>query len=198
MTTYILAGGCDRRYPQYMSALARVIQTEVNAPRILSCWFSNPDDEAPDKFASYSSYFLQNFAQGTTVKMAEADSFLEQVAEADMVYFHGGHSKLLLDKMQHYGDMKAAFEGKIIVGSSAGAVYLSSMSYSPTARAVVQGSGATSLNTVVHYGSEGFGDKTFESSFWHEATEAVRAASDSGEVVVLPEGTFIVVKQQGL
>jgi len=194
MTTYILAGGGDRRYPEYIVQLARVIQAEVAQPKILSCWFSNPDDVAEESFPKYKEYFLSHFASGTTFLRADRDNFREQVREADVIYFHGGHTSLLLPAMEKFGDLHEDFVGKIVVGSSAGANYLSSVGYSPRARSGETGSGLTDLVTVVHYGSKGFGELTFTPAFWQEAVKSVCQESGKDNVVVLPEGTFVVVK----
>lgn len=194
MTTYILAGGGDRRYPEYLTQLARVIQTEVAQPKILSCWFSNPDDVAEENFLKYKEYFLSHFASGATFLRAERENFREQVRAADVIYFHGGHTSLLLPAMEQYGDLREAFAGKIVVGSSAGANYLSTVGYSPRARSAETGSGLTNLVTVVHYGSKGFGELMFRPEFWQEAVKSVCQKSGKDNVVVLPEGTFVVVK----
>ena len=195
MTTYILAGGGDRVYSEYLNQLVRVIEAKVTRPKILSCWFSNSDETANAQFTEYRDYFLASFEDGTTFIRAERGRFIEQVRDVDVIYLHGGHTDLLLAAMQEYEGMEGAFTGKIIVGSSAGANYLSRVGFSPSKEGVVEGSGILDVATVVHYGSRGFGGKAFEPAFWDEATRKVREASGKDEVILLPEGTFTVIER---
>lgn len=194
MTKYILAGGCDRLYPEFFKQLARVVETESSQPRILSCWFSNHSDEADEKFPQYRDLLLTFFSRGTQVIKAERHSFMEQVAAADVVYLHGGHTDVLSAAMDEYGDLTEAFEGKMIVGSSAGANYLSRVGYSPGKAAAIKGSGLADIASVVHYGSKGWGGKTYTPEFWMSAVKKVKELSGDRQILLLPEGTFSVIE----
>lgn len=194
MTKYILAGGCDRRYPEYLTQLARVIHDDFEKPKILSVWFSNSDEVALEKFPKYKEFFMKYFVDGTEFIKAEKDKFLQQVEASDVIYFHGGHTTLLLPTMEAYGDMKQAFDGKIVVGSSAGANYLSRFGFSPSKNTVGKGSGLTSLSTIVHFGSRGFGELTFQPQFWQNAAEKMKQESGFNEVTLLYEGTFVTIE----
>ncbi len=193
MTRYILAGGCDRKYPEYLTQLARVIQIDFEHPRILSCWFSNPDNEVETKFSNYKEHFLKFFGESTIVTKATKDEFVEQVVNADVIYLHGGSTTLLLAAMEEYGSMHEIFQGKIVVGSSAGANYISKVGFSPSIVTTGKGAGLASVSTIVHFGSRGFNDMTFDSQFWQDAIKNVRELSGSDDVILLPEGTFTVV-----
>lgn len=187
MTKYILAGGCDRLYPEYFTQLVRVIQTEVAHPKLLSCWFSNHADEADERFPAYREQMLKFFAEGTEIVKAEKATFIEQVADADVVYLHGGHTDVLFEAMAAYDDLESVFEGKIIVGSSAGANYLARVGFSPGKNTPLD------IAVVVHYGSMGFNGRTYEPEFWDEAVKRTREHSGSDQVLLLPEGSFSVI-----
>ena len=193
MTKYILAGGCDLQYPEYLSQLARIIRTDFEQPKILSCWFSISDDEAEAKFSDYKEYFLNFFNEKTEFIKATKDEFLDQVENANVIYFHGGHTTLLLPAMERYGEMREVFRGKIVVGSSAGANYISKFGFSPSKATVGKGTGLVNVSTIVHFGSRGFNDMTFKPSYWQDAIKKVKEESGSNEVVLLPEGTFTVI-----
>ena len=193
MTKFILAGGCDRLYPEYLTQLARVIETAVQQPKILSCWFSNSDEESEAKFPEYQAHFLKFFSEGSSFIKADRVTFIDQIRSADVIYFHGGHTELLFTALEPYGDLRASFEGKIVVGSSAGTNYLSSFGFSPRKASAQKGSGILDIATVVHYGSAGFGDMKFEPSFWDDAVKQVREKSGKQEVLLLHEGTFSVI-----
>ena len=195
MTTYILAGGCDGDYPEYMVQLARIVRMKVAAPKILSCGFSGEDGQAEASFPKRKRMLEDGFGESVEITMATKDNFIEQVRAADVVYLHGGSTRTLMGAMREYPDIQGEFVGKIIVGSSAGANYLSGYGFSPSVDAAGEGSGIVNVAVVVHYGSTGFSGKTFMPKYWQEAAEAVRKASDERELILLPEGTFVVIEQ---
>lgn len=195
MTTYILAGGCDGDYPEYIVQLARVVRMRVASPRILSCGFSIKDAEAKVKFLRRKRMLEAGFGDDVTVIMAEKDVFMQQLVAADVVYFHGGNTNMLAEAMQAYPDIEKGFVDKVIIGSSAGANYLSSYGFSPSAGKAKQGSGIVNVATVVHYGSAGFSGKTFTADYWHAAAQTVRTLSGRQDILLLPEGTFAVIEQ---
>ena len=195
MTMYILAGSEDMRHPEYAEAIARLVSMKVAQPKILSCLFSKPAEVADTRFPKLREFFLSFLPEGSEFMRAEPDTFVEQVRAADVVYFHGGHTSLLLTAMQQYPDIEKEFTGKIIIGSSAGANYLSSCGLSPRAGKVGLSGGILDVAVVVHYGSSGFAGMTFQPEFWDEAVETVRAAWGKGEVILLPEGMFTVIER---
>lgn len=195
MTMYILAGGGDYDYPEYMLQLSRVVHSKITKPKILSCGFSSDNAKARQRFPKHVQLFKEKFGDLAEFIMATKDDFVEQVRVADVVYFHGGSTNVLVDAMKAYPGVKQEFEGKIIIGSSAGANYLSSCGFSPSINDIGQHGGIVDVAVVVHYGSPGFNDMTFESGYWERAARAVRKASGKNEVILLPEGTFVVIEQ---
>lgn len=183
MTKYILAGGCDRLYPEYFRQLARVIQAEVAQPVILSCWFSMTDEESEARYPEYSEKMKKYFGDSTVITKADRTTFMEQVAGADVVYFHGGHTDILLTAMAGYENISNAFSGKIIVGSSAGANFLSRVGFSPGKAKAVTGAGIVDVVSIVHYISSGFNEQTFSPGFWDEAVRDVKELSGSDQVL---------------
>lgn len=193
MTMYILAGGSDGDHPEYMAQLSRVVHSKVSSPKILSCGFSGSDTKAEKRFPLRRKMFEDRFGSYESFTMATKENFIEQVRAADVVYFHGGSTNSLVDAMKAYPGVKKEFEGKIIIGSSAGANYLSSCGFSPSIDDIGQSGGIVDAAVVVHYGSPGFNGMTFEPGYWQRAAELVREASGKKEVILLPEGTFTVI-----
>jgi len=195
MTTYILAGGCDGDYPEFMTQLGRVIHSKAATPKILSCEFAVEDAQIKAKFLKHKVMFEERFGEFASFEMASKDAFVEQARSADVIYFHGGSTDLLMEAMKAYPGIKAEFEGKIIVGASAGANYLSSYGFSPSIDKARKGGGFVDAAVVVHYGSLGFENMTFNSRYWQQAVEAVREESGGKEVILLAEGTFAVIER---
>lgn len=195
MTIYILAGGGGSEYPEYMAQLGRIVHAEVSMPKILSCGFSSDDARAEEKFPKHRKVFEEGFGDFAEFVMAKKEVFVEQVRVADVVYFHGGSTNSLVEAMAAYPGIKKEFEGKIIIGSSAGANYLSSCGFSPSISDIGQSGGIVDAAVVVHYGSAGFNGMTFTPDYWRRAAEMVRQASGKNEVLLLPEGTFAVIRK---
>lgn len=195
VTTYILAGGADGEYPEYMTQLGRVVHARVARPKILSCGFSSDDARAREKFPRHKKMFEERFGAFEEFAMAEKDRFVEQVRAADVVYFHGGSTNSLVDAMQAYPGIDKEFEGKVVIGSSAGANYLSSCGFSPSINDIGQSGGILDVAVVVHYGSPGFNGMTFDGGYWQKAVETVRKASGKDEILLLPEGAFAVIER---
>ncbi len=195
MTMYILAGGCDRKYPEYATQLGRVVHAKIARPRILSCGFAQDDERAERKFPQYRDFFTKYFGEYESFVKAEKSQFIEQIREADVVYFHGGRTSLLLDEMQKYPDIQQEFAGKIIIGSSAGANYLSSYCWASMKGEMGLAGGVLNVATVVHYGSTGFEEFTFDQAYWDKAVAKVREVSGRDEIILLPEGIFTVIER---
>lgn len=192
MTTYILAGGNDRGYDTYGKNLAKVVLARVTQPRILSCFFSQPPDVWDEKFESWSQWFGRYFGSNFTYTLARSDTFIEQVKAADVIYLHGGTTKLLTDALVAYPDIEEAFAGKIVIGSSAGANFLSKVYYSPSANKVDFGSGIVDCLSVVHYGAAFDGEVSLTTYEWKGVVKRVKDLGASENVTLLPEGEFVV------
>lgn len=195
MTKFILAGGCDRKYPSYWDNLSKVVCSEFSKPVILSCMFAQEIDNRSDQHNHFDKLFRQ-FFNNTKVIHATEDSFYDQLSEADVVYLHGGRTQLLMQSIPDVDRFVSAVENKIVIGSSAGANFLSTVCFSPSARKVIKASSILNLGIVVHYGIDQFKNISYSREFWDEAADKVRTNLSSGTpILLLPEGTFAVFKK---
>lgn len=194
MTTYILAGGNDRKTdPSYGVRLAGVVKRIVKDPVILSCFLSRPEAEQHEHWVDYLPWFRQHFGDEATILEATKDNFYELAQTADVIYLHGGRTKELFEHLPDFEKSKIAFEGKIVIGSSAGANYLSTKCISMSEGfTVVEGSGIIGCPVIVHYRSESFEGKDYSHDDWTQA-EASLLADGSKQVICLPEGQFCVI-----
>lgn len=195
MTKYILAGGCDRLYPDYGSRLAEVILREVEKPTILSCMFSQEPDRRAQKHEHFDEWFVKYFGSQIKILHEDESSFFQQLNEADVVYLHGGTTRTLLENLPNFKRFKEAVSGKIVIGSSAGANYLSSVCYSPSINQTMEGTGIVDVGVVVHYGIEQFDDTKYSYEQWQNAAREVEMKAKDRPTLLLPEGTFAIIKQ---
>lgn len=192
MTKYILAGGCDRLYPDYGKRLAEVVLREKRGPVILSCMFSQARDDREQRYAYFDEWFRKYFGDGVTILHAQEDSFYEQLKEADVLYLHGGTTKMLLDALPDFNEFRDSVEGKTVVGSSAGANYLAKYCYSPSIDETMEGSGILDIGVVVHYGIEKFDETSYTHDMWLSVANKVRSLAGDRPTVLLSEGNFVV------
>jgi hypothetical protein len=196
MTIFILAGGNDRKFPDYGRRLDEEIAKHVTNPKILSCFFSQPEETWEQKAKDYKSWFSNNFTQPFTYDYARADSLLQQMDAADVVYFHGGDTQLLFEHLPPAEELKKHFQDKVIIGSSAGANMLSTYFWSSKRAAFGEGLGILDVNIMVHYGAldhDGF--KRTTEDWQREEAEFQKRIGDR-KITYLPEAQFIVIKRE--
>lgn len=194
MTTYILAGGADRKTPEFGERLAAEVHKKINRPvRVLSCLFAEPREVWSEKFASRMPWFQQFFGAATDVELAFPDQFPDQARRADVIYLHGGDDVLLGHYLDAYNDIRDMFLGKIVVGSSAGADWLSTNFWACDWRKTMHGSGIVPLSIIVHSGSDYGNEDTRGPIDWQLAEAEFQAAIGAGKTIThLPEGEFVV------
>lgn len=192
-TRYFLAGGSDRGYDQYGIRLSAAVSESVVSPKILSCFFSQEKELWSEKATGWEIWFRRYFGDAIEYRCATIDGFLDEIKWADVIYLHGGTTALLLDALGKYTELEKAFEGKIIVGSSAGTNYLSKTFFSPKRNVVGSGSGIININTVVHYGASSDGEVSLTKEGWLDAVDRVKASVGDEPIVLLPEGEFISI-----
>ncbi|HKR81381.1 MAG TPA: Type 1 glutamine amidotransferase-like domain-containing protein [Candidatus Saccharimonadales bacterium] len=193
--TFILAGGNDRKSPDYGLRLSQEIAKHVTNPKILSCFYSWPEESWEQKAEDWQSWFSNNFNWPFTYDYARADSLLEQMDAADVIYFHGGDTNLLFEHLPPVEKLKKHFQDKVIIGSSAGANMLSKYFWSSKRAAFGEGLGILDINIMVHYGApdhEGF-KRTPED--WQREEAEFQEHIGGRTITHLPEGQFVIIEQ---
>lgn len=192
MTVFILAGGQDRKYSEYAAQLKRVVSFTLSRPvRLLGCFFSSPPEIREQRFEDYMDFYREVFGDNLLAVNADVDKFEDQLYKADVVYFHGGSTKTLMAAMGKYPNTGDLLQGKLVIGSSAGANMLSKYGFSPSSGSVINGLGLVDASVVVHYGSAENDGMQFTPEFWRQAlVEMHKATSD--RPLLLCEGQFAI------
>lgn len=191
-TWYILAGGADtKNNPGYWKKLRSTIQSEKPL-HILSCQFAQPEDEWQERFKSFESgYFKQGFGEDMTCELADPDNLKDQIKKADVIYLHGGSTAALRKVMDKVPNIQELWKDKIVIGSSAGAHYLTKFHWTPGDRVVRRGAGFVPLNIISHYGSDYGSDEPEGPIDWEKANQELQTAIGDQEVTPIPEGDFV-------
>lgn len=149
---FILCGGYEWKYEMSMKKLSEFILKRVSKPKILDVWFAMEEK----RYKKYDDIFVEIYKNNQILferKIATQENFIEECKWADVINIHGGSSDLLFPIMQKY-DLSVLYENKIVIGSSAGAKFLSSYSPNWDGEGLRKGSKILPLNVIVHYGDE--------------------------------------------
>lgn len=149
---FVLCGGYEWKYEKSMKKLAEFIKKRVSRPKILDVWFAMEEE----RYKKYDNIFVEVYKNNKILferKISTQDNFIEECEWADVINIHGGSSDLLFPIMQKY-DLSVLYENKIVIGSSAGAKFLSSYSPNWDGEGLRGGSKILPLNVIVHYGDE--------------------------------------------
>lgn len=195
-TVYILAGGNDRQFDDFGARLARKVAEYVEKPRILSCLFSSPPETWQAGAAERQAWF-RRFFDYSDHRFATFEAFETQLDAADVVYFHGGQSWLLLEHVAHLDWLSDKLAGKVVVGSSAGANMLSTAFWSATEARYGEGLGMVDKYPMVHYGVAEVNGRSRTEADWARERATFQARIGDAEITPLPEGQFIVVEADG-
>jgi peptidase S51-like protein len=191
-TTYILAGGNDRATEGYGERLGQEIAKRVSSPRILSCFFSWPVESWESKSHDWRSWFEKYFGEAITYDYAKKEMFLRQIDSADVIYLHGGTTQLLFDTLPPADSLKKHFEGKTVVGSSAGANILAKNYWSSKRAVPAHGLAIVDINIMVHYGTLGHEGTTRTPDDWIKEERDFQKFIGREVITRLPEGQFVV------
>lgn len=148
-TVFILAGGSDRKFDDYGARLYEAVSQFAPEPRILSCFFSSEEDTWQDKAADWNRWFAARFPNCNNYAYATLDGFQWQTEQSDVVYFHGGNTWLLLEQVAGFPQMGEWLDGKVVIGSSAGANMLSRNFWSSKRAAFGEGLGLVDRSVTV-------------------------------------------------
>lgn len=196
MTKFILAGGSDSQYPNYWQELDRVLASETSNKAVLSCMFSRDIEDRTEAHHRFDHLFKEHLSSVETIVHATEEKFYDQIDQTDIVYLHGGSTEKLLAAIPDTSKFLEAVKGKIVIGSSAGANFLSKACYSPSKQALMNGSGILPVGVVVHYGVDSFKEQSFTIQFWQAVADEVRGQLSIEDILLLlHEGQFVLIQQ---
>ncbi|HEX7651566.1 MAG TPA: Type 1 glutamine amidotransferase-like domain-containing protein [Candidatus Paceibacterota bacterium] len=155
MTKFLLHGGFTRRENELNRSFYEEFARDIpDGGTILLVYFASRSDDTADVFAEQSKWIREQ-SHGKTFHFVHAtkEGFLEQLKQADAVYFHGGSTNKLLAVLRTYPDFAPLVQGKSVAGSSAGAYALAMYGTSHSEAAMREGLGLVPLRVICHYGS---------------------------------------------
>lgn len=191
-TKFILVGG----YPQKAADGGRAFCQEIVAGfkqpiRVLVCLFARPTETWKEAFPE-SEAFFSSCLPNVKMELQQADPkiFLEQVKWANVVYFRGGMTSLLIESLRQMKGWERLLERKTIVGNSAGANALCTSSYGLHKLVVQEGIGLLPLKVLCHFRS----DYNAPNVDWEVALDQLKKSQPKLPTRTLTEDQFEVIR----
>ena len=188
MTKYILHGGCTQTPCRNNDNFFQEILKSLPEPVNILCVYFASHKIWDEKFREDQKRFINNSNQKNLLfVMADQDNdkFTNQINQADVFYLQGGRNEnLLIKKLKEINNLKELLQGKVVIGSSAGAMALCKYSASSDLETIVDGLGILPIKTFVHYPSE--------------LTEKMNRLKNHGEdleIIKLPETEYVIIEK---
>lgn len=195
MTKYILVGGYLHKAldggKSFCEELANGI--DRNPIRVLDCLFARQEEIWPEKFKNDRNFFLRN-SEKFELELALPDKFLEQVKRSDVIFFQGGETRTLLSVLSGIKDWLKYIEGKVIVGSSAGAEIISKYYSVGETMNIGEGLGLLPIKVIPHWKSESDYDPEGRIN-WDDLFDKLQSYKENLKIVTLKEGEFLAVEK---
>lgn len=163
MTKYVLHGGAAQHPNAKNDKFFREVLKDASSyPKILLVHFASPPEKDQVNREKDINQFSRAKGGGQmTFYESKKETFLEQIKNADIVYFGGGTTIKLVEELQKFGSLKETFEGKTIAGESAGMNFLAEYCYSKSGGGVMKCLGILPIKTIPHY-SDAFREQKVE------------------------------------
>lgn len=192
MTKYILSGGLLHVAEDGGRALFEEMVKDIEGPvKILNCTFARRRDEWEETCENDRkrvSLFLSDW--DVEVLLAQPETFLEQLQWANVLNLKGGDTGVLCDLLKSIGDWTKYLDGKVVVGSSAGAEVLCRYyTWLDNKGKIFEGEGLVPVKFICHWQSN---SDEYAGIDWQQLYQSIEAYGEPLPIVVLREGEFRV------
>lgn len=153
LAKFILHGGFASHVNEQNDSFFReMLKNTPDKLKVLLVCFAKEIDKVPVSKEKDIAQFERNKEdKNIFFQVADEKAFVEQVKNADIIYFHGGNTLKLLEILKKFPELKELFVGKVVAGESAGAYVLSSVFYSKTENGLYRGLGFVPVKLICHY-----------------------------------------------
>ncbi len=163
MTKYILHGGQTKIKNKFNNLFFKeIVSSKKGSLRVLLVFFAREEKDWKEHEERAKDQFTQADPQKHIefeVAVKNPEKFTQQVKKADVIYLLGGTTPLIIDALSKVKNLEELFNGKIVVGSSAGAYVLSRYYYSNEAddlsgsdtAGIGKGLGILPIKVMAHY-----------------------------------------------
>lgn len=155
MTKFVLHGGFGKKVDKSQEDDNFFIEILKDVPRnanVLLVYFAESEEIIDLRIKQDTESLAKNKGEkNLDTRVAREDTFLEDCAWADAIYFHGGRTVKLLEVLNKFKNLKEVFRDKTIAGDSAGVNALGYFFYSRTSQEIGEGLKILPFKMFVHY-----------------------------------------------
>jgi len=187
MTKYVLHGGYEEKMiGDDRKFYAEIVKGLSEPVKILLIFYAIQNDRWGERFRIIKN----NFAYSTekmiefTIADVKVNKLIEQIKKSNVIYIRGGDSLPLVSKLKKVKNLKELFEGKVVMGASAGCYALGKYYYSRRRDKFLKGLGILPIKFMCHYAEE-LKDK------W----EKFKKYKENLPILILKENKFVVMKK---
>jgi len=188
MTKYILHGGASKYDTDDNKKFFREIITSLSdsATILVVCYMM--EGKNWDEVLEADKKTFLNVAPNKNLNLVLADkqtsAFIGQIKNADAIYMHGGNTHVLKEYLDKIADLKNVWRGKIIAGTSAGALVLGEYYYENDDDTYNVGLGIFPFKLFCHYDNEK-----------SDKLDKLKSFGDDIEVRTIAEQKFFIIEQ---
>ena len=158
MTKYILIGGYPYKALDGGITLCQEAIGGFSQPvKILICAFARHQKDWEKYYKKQKQFFTNNLPEIIlNFTLANESDFINQIKSTNLLYFGGGDTTDLINKLKRNPEWVKVLDGKTVMGSSAGADLLSTYNYDFEHLKCADGFGLVPVKTIVHYQSKDY------------------------------------------
>jgi len=182
--------------PEIQAKLATAIQKSASMPfKVANVFFGESREQWQDKFKSRQDMFRVLFGENAQMRLTTPETFLEDAVWADVIYIHGGYATRIAQYLDKIPNLEKLFAGKVVIGDSAGAVYLAKYAWEAwTDERVARGRGLVPVAVIPHFGSKVYDNN--ETTIDWESAERELAVSTDLPIYAIREGEFEIFEEK--
>lgn len=153
MTKYILHGGFNKEKGFIKDEFFREMLRDTGKDvKVLLVYFAESEEMQPIRIEQGVEQFERNKdLKNLDIRVASENSFVEDCAWADVIYFSGGRTVRLMEILKKYPNLKELLQNKTVGGDSAGANMLGHYFYSKRSKEIGEGFKIIPYKILVHY-----------------------------------------------
>lgn len=194
MTKFILIGGHIYKASDGGKAFCdEVVKGIEHRPvKILDCLFARDPGDWEKRFEEDKEFFAQHIDH-FLFELAIPEHFLDQVRDADVIFFQGGYPANLLALLRVSGDWTMELDGKVVIGSSGGADALCKYYGVGKTGRIGEGLGLLPIKFIPHWKSDSYSAGI--DIDWDALHAKLKSHNEELEIVVATDGEFVVIEQ---
>lgn len=189
MTKYILHGGALKKNNKDNVLFLREIVSDLPDPVsiLIVCHMMDDKDwnEVLEDDRRKFKAAIPDRELNLILADEDKDTFIEQVKKADVVFMHGGRTRIIRDFLKEIPNIESLWKGKTVAGTSAGALALTKYWYENDDDTYNIGLGILPFKLFCHY--------TDEKS---DKLEELKTFKENIEVRTLADCKFFVIEQE--